>query len=88
VFELILRLRGNFLWPAMHPVSTEFGRIPANITLADDWGIVMGASHTEAMNRNNVLWPQRGDGPNGATTPIRTNVLAYWEAMGQIARAV
>ncbi|MGA2231247.1 MAG: glycosyl hydrolase 115 family protein [Tepidisphaeraceae bacterium] len=83
VFELILRLRGNFLWPAMHPVSTEFGRIPANINLADDWGIVMGASHTEAMNRNNVLWPQEGTGEWRYDTN-RTNVLAYWEQWAKL----
>jgi hypothetical protein len=83
VFELILRLRGNFLWPAMHPVSTEFGRIAENIKLADDWGIVMGASHTEAMNRNNVLWPREGTGPWRYDTN-RANVLAYWEAWAKL----
>ena len=83
VFELILRLRGNYLWPAMHPVSTEFARIPANITLADDWGIVMGASHTEAMNRNNVLWPKEGTGPWRYDTN-RANLLAYWEAWAKL----
>ena len=83
VFELILRLRGNYLWPAMHPVSTEFARIPANITLADDWGIVMGASHTEAMNRNNVLWPREGSGPWRYDTN-RANLLAYWEAWAKL----
>jgi len=83
VFELILRLRGNFLWPAMHPVSTEFGRIAENIKLADDWGIVMGASHTEAMNRNNVLWPKEGVGPWRYDTN-RTNVLSYWEQWAKL----
>lgn len=78
VFELLLRLKGNYLWPAMHPVSTEFGRIPANVSLADDWGIVMGASHTEAMNRNNVLWPKEGTGEWRYDTN-RANLLAYWE---------
>jgi len=83
VFELILRLRGNYLWPAMHPVSMEFGRIPANITLADDWGIVMGASHTEAMNRNNVAWPKEGTGPWRYDTN-RENVRAYWEQWAKL----
>jgi hypothetical protein len=83
VFELILRLRGNFLWPAMHLSSTEFGRILENITLADDWGIVMGASHTEAMNRNNVLWPREGTGEWRYDTN-RTNVLAYWEQWAKL----
>jgi hypothetical protein len=83
VFELLLRLKGNYLWPAMHPVSTEFGRIPANISLADDWGIVMGASHTEAMNRNNVLWPSEGAG-EWRYDSNRTNVLAYWEQWARL----
>jgi hypothetical protein len=83
VFELLLRLHGNFLWPAMHPVSTEFGRIAENIKLADDWGIVMGASHTEAMNRNNVLWPKEGTGP-WRYDVNRTNVLDYWEQWAKL----
>jgi hypothetical protein len=83
VFELLLRLKGNYLWPAMHPVSMDFGRIPENITLADDWGIVMGASHTEAMNRNNVLWPTEGVGPWRYDTN-RANVLAYWEQWAKL----
>jgi hypothetical protein len=78
VFELLLRLKANYLWPAMHAVTTEFARIPANVTLADDWGIVMGASHTEAMNRNNVLWPEEGVGEWRYDTN-RDNLLAYWE---------
>jgi hypothetical protein len=82
-FELLLRLHANFLWPAMHPVSTEFGRIPENIKLADEWGIVMGASHTEAMNRNNVLWPKEGTGPWRYDTN-HDNVLAYWEAWAKL----
>ncbi|HWA09748.1 MAG TPA: glycosyl hydrolase 115 family protein [Opitutaceae bacterium] len=78
VFELLVRLKANYLWPAMHPVSTEFARIPANVALADDWGIVMGASHTEAMNRNNVLWPEEGTGEWRYDTNA-SHLLAYWE---------
>jgi len=63
----------------MHPVSTEFGTIKENITLADDWGIVMGASHTEAMNRNNVGWPALNEGPWRYDTN-RDNVYKYWES--------
>ena len=83
VFELLLRLKGNYLWPAMHPVSTEFGRIPANLSLADDWGIVMGASHTEAMNRNNVAWPTEGTGEWRYDTNS-ANLLAYWEQWARL----
>lgn len=50
VFELLLRLRANYLWPAewnnMFNVDD-----PANEPLADDYGIVMGTSHTEPLMR-------------------------------------
>ena len=78
VFEMLLRLKANYIWPAMHPVSTEFGKIDRNITEADEWGIVMGASHPEAMNRNNVDWPKLNLGEWRYDTN-RANVLAYWE---------
>ena len=64
VFELMLRLRANFLWPAMHPGTLPFNAIPENARLADQWGIVMGSSHSEAMLRNNVgEWNEGRDGP-------------------------
>jgi hypothetical protein len=72
VFELLLRLKANYLWPAMHPAapkdrgaegSREFGTVDENIKLADDWAIVMGASHAEPMNRDNVAWNQKTQGP-------------------------
>jgi hypothetical protein len=78
VFELLLRLKANYIWPAMHACTTEFGKIDRNITLADEWGIVAGASHPEPMNRNNVNWPQENRGEWRYDTN-RRNVLAYWE---------
>jgi hypothetical protein len=78
VFELLLRLKANYLWPAMHACTTEFGRIDRNISLADEWGIVAGASHPEPMNRNNVNWPQENRGEWRYDTN-RQNVRAYWE---------
>lgn len=53
VFELLLRLRANYLWPAMHPGTQAFNADPANARLADDYAIVMGTSHCEQMLRNN-----------------------------------
>jgi hypothetical protein len=41
VFELMLRLRLNYLWPAMHACSTSFGDVPENAVLADRYGIVL-----------------------------------------------
>jgi hypothetical protein len=62
VFELMLRLRLNYLWPAMHPCSREFGSVPENAALANQFGIVMGASHCEPMLYNNVHWNERTQG--------------------------
>jgi len=68
IFELLLRLHANSLWPAMHPGTLAFNAVPENAKLADRWGIVMGSSHSEALLRNNVgEWseaaPPKGDGP-------------------------
>lgn len=55
VFELILRLRGNFLWPAMWDWAF-YADDPLNSKTADDMGIVMGTSHHEPMARNHQEW--------------------------------
>jgi len=55
VFELILRLRGNFLWPAMWGWAF-YADDPINSKTADDMGIVMGTSHHEPMARNHQEW--------------------------------
>jgi hypothetical protein len=62
VFELMLRLQLNFLWPAMHPGSTSFGAVPENAVLADKFGIVIGSSHCEPMLYNNVHWDEKTRG--------------------------
>ena len=54
VFELMLRLKLNYLWPAMHNYSTPFHNIEGAAALADEYGIVMGASHCEPLLRNNL----------------------------------
>lgn len=55
VFELLLRLRANYLWPAMwgNAFNTDD---PRNGILADEYGIVMGTSHHEPMNRAHREW--------------------------------
>ena len=83
IFELLLRLHANSLWPAMHPGTLAFNAVPENARLADKWGIVMGSSHSEALLRNNVgEWneaaPPKGDGPwNYQTNAPAMN--AYWD---------
>ena len=62
VFELMMRLRLNYIWPAMHEVSKEFGDTPENVELADRYGIVAGSSHCEPMLYNNVHWDAKVKG--------------------------
>lgn len=54
VFGLLLRLRANLLWPAMHQITQAFNADPENARLADRYAIIMGSSHAEPMLRNNV----------------------------------
>jgi hypothetical protein len=83
IFELLLRLHANSLWPAMHPGTLPFNAVPENAVLADKWGIVMGASHSEALLRNNVgEWseaaPPKGDGPWNYQLN-RDAMVHYWD---------
>jgi hypothetical protein len=58
LFELILRIRGNYLWPAMW--NNAFNEDdPMNPRLADEYGIVMGNSHQEPMLRAQKEWDRR-----------------------------
>jgi hypothetical protein len=62
VFELILRLKGNYLWPAMW--NNAFNEDdPLNAKTADEFGIVMGNSHHEPMLRAQKEWTRHGSGP-------------------------
>lgn len=62
VFELILRLRGNYLWPAMWGKSF-FVDDTLNGPLADEYGIVIGTSHHEPLLRAHAEWQKFGRGP-------------------------
>jgi Glycosyl hydrolase family 115/Gylcosyl hydrolase family 115 C-terminal domain len=78
IFELLLRLRANTLWPAMHPGTLPFNAAPENARLADRWGIVMGSSHSEALLRNNVgEWDEKRDGAWNYQTN-RAAIDRYW----------
>lgn len=79
VFELMLRLKANMLWPAMHPNTVPFFQVPGNPETAREWEIVVGTSHAEPMLRNNVgEWDHhtRGDFnyQNNASS-----VYEYWQ---------
>lgn len=55
VFELLLRSKANFLWPAMWWASFNSDD-PLNPKLADEYGIVIGTSHHEPMTRAHAEW--------------------------------
>jgi hypothetical protein len=61
VFELLLRLKANYLWPAMWG-SAFYDDDPKNPQLADEYGIVIGTSHHEPMMRAHDEWRRYGSG--------------------------
>ncbi|MEN2413668.1 glycosyl hydrolase 115 family protein [Flavobacterium mesophilum] len=76
VFELILRMKGNYLWPAM------WGRMfyvddSQNAVLADEYGIVMGTSHHEPLTRAHAEW-----GKSNGKWDFKTNseaLINFWK---------
>jgi len=80
MFELLLRLRANYLWPAMW--SSAFNEDdPENARLADEYGIVMGTSHHEPMLRSKVEWDRhKVDFGNGQWNYItnKQGILDFW----------
>ena len=61
IFELVLRLKGNFMWPAMWG-SAFYDDDPQNGVLADRMGVVMGTSHHEPMALAQQDWHRNRDG--------------------------
>ncbi len=76
VFELILRLKGNFLWPAMWQ-SAFYDDDPQNGPLANEMGIAMGTSHHEPMALAQQGWKRRGQGAWDYTTNAAT-LRSFW----------
>ena len=78
IFELMLRLRANTIWPGMHPGTTAFFKIPGAKAIADSCGIVIGTSHCEPLLRNNVdEWNTAERGAFNYQTN-REQVHQYW----------
>jgi len=78
IFELLLRLKANTIWPAMHPSTKAFFYYAGNPAMAQKYHIVIGTSHAEPMLRNNVdEWKEsfgKFDYKNN-----KAKVAAYWE---------
>ena len=77
VFELLLRLKANFLWPAMWDNAFNEDD-PLDPELADEYGIVMGTSHHEPMLRAQQEWKRHGKGPWNYATNAK-ELDAFWE---------
>ena len=78
IFELLLRLRANAIWPAMHDGTVAFFQTPGAKTMADSCGIVIGTSHCEPLLRNNVgEWNVAERGAFNYKTN-REQVQQYW----------
>lgn len=77
VFELLLRLKANFLWPAMW--NNAFADDdPQNAILADEMGIVMSNSHHEPMLRADKEWNRYGKGP-WEYSKNREAIYQFWQ---------
>ena len=79
IFELLLRLRANTYWPAMHECTLPFFLTKGNREAAKKYGIFMGASHCEPMACNATgEWKIRG---KGAYDYVNNSpaVYQFWE---------
>lgn len=82
VFELLLRMKGNYLWPAMWAPRAFNDDDPQNKVLADAMGVVMGTSHHEPLTRAQDEWHRNTAG--GVTggkwdyTTNRDNLRRFW----------
>jgi len=83
VMELLLRLRANTLWPAMHACSRAFWDNKDNLPVAKKYDIMLGSSHCEQMLRDNewewrrAPWNGTNDDWNYVTN--KAKIQQYWE---------
>ncbi len=78
IFQLLLRLKANTIWPAMHPSTKAFFTIPGNKEMAEKYHIFIATSHAEPMLRNNVdEWDHEALGDYNYFTNSDV-VKSYW----------
>lgn len=77
VFELILRLKANFLWPAMWGNAFYVDDLE-NAALAEAYGVVMGTSHHEPMMRAHDEWRRYGKKGPWDYTKNDSTLRAFW----------
>jgi hypothetical protein len=83
VMELLLRLRANTLWPAMHLCSEAFWANKDNLPVAKKYDIMLGSSHCEQMLRDNEWeWrhaPWNGNNEDWNYVTNTQKIQSYWE---------
>lgn len=78
VFQLLMRLRANAIWPAMHEGTTSFFKVSGAKAVADSCGIAVGSSHCEPLLRSNTgEWDVSKRGRYNYITN-KAEVLKYW----------
>lgn len=91
VFELLLRMKGNYLWPAMWSKSIAEDD-PASLALAARMGVVLGTSHHEPLTRAHVEWErakEAGDAAGAWNYATNTGTLQrFWREGMERAHAV
>jgi len=75
VFELILRLKGNYMWPAMWGWAF-YADDELNGKIADEMGVMIGTSHHEPMSRSQKEWQGHTDNPNLEAQDIKSRQIA------------
>ena len=79
IFELLLRLRANTYWPAMHECSVPYFLTPGNREAAEKFGIYIGGSHCEPMACSTAgEWSRRGKGDYDYVKNS-SSVCHFWE---------
>lgn len=82
MFELILRLKGNYIWPAMWAKAFHVDD-PKSTKLADDMGIVVGTSHHEPLMRAHAEWHKSEDHPHAGGAwnyqTNKSNLQKFWQ---------
>ena len=80
IFELMLRLRANLFWPAMHECTQPFFLTKGNREMAAKYGIYIGGSHCEPMACSTAgEWPRRGTGAYDYVNNAQ-KVKEFWSA--------
>ena len=79
IFELMLRLRANLFWPAMHEGTEPFYLTPGNREMAQKYGIYLGGSHCEPMATSPAgEWQRMGRGDYDYINN-KDGVRRYWQ---------